>query len=150
VENQKLLDDLSREGLTLASNGKRIGAFVIDKVIISLLFTFIAMDGLQGTPNFEEIVAYVNSLLPYYLLLEFIYHGFFIWYNGATPGKVLLKIRIIDTGYFDKPTLPSALLRSLVRLSGEFIFYLNNLLAFINPQKQTLQDRVAKTVAIDV
>ena len=147
---QQIVDNLKREGLTLASFGKRGAAFLVDKIIVSLIFTFIIMDASIGAMDLEEAVLYMNSVIGYYLTLEVIYHTFFVWYYGATPAKMLFNIKVVDMYDLERPRFQSALLRSVIRVIGDFLFYINYIWAHFNPARQTLQDKVVRTVVINV
>jgi uncharacterized RDD family membrane protein YckC len=50
----------------------------------------------------------------------------------------------------DKPDFWTALNRSGMRLISEMFFYFGFLLAFFDITKQTLHDRLARTIVIDV
>ena len=146
---EEKLDNLKREGFELASLGKRGVAFFVDKIIVSVIFTLIVMDDSIGALNLEEAVVYMNSVIGYYVTLEVMYHTFFIWYYGATPAKMLFKIKVVDIDDFERPYFTSALVRAVIRVVGDFFFYANYLWAHFNPARQTLQDKVIRTVVIN-
>ncbi|MGH1600093.1 RDD family protein [Campylobacter majalis] len=142
--------DLEREGIKVASFSKRAFAFVVDEIVLALLFMAIYYERFSIANSQEEVVAIVMMLSWQYVLIRTIYHAFFVWYNGATVGKILMKIVCIDVGYLDKPNLSSSIMRALIRNVSEMAFYLGYLWAFGSPMLQTWHDRFAKTVVIDV
>lgn len=149
---------LEREGIKIASSQKRIIAFGIDEMIVSVLFfvaffndfALIANQGLNQDEIYNQITALVSSLVLHLLAIRLIYQTFFIWYMGATIGKTLVKITCIDTDYFDKPNFITSLNRALIRNVSELAFYLGFLWAFGNDLRQTWHDKFSKVVVIDV
>ena len=148
--NEKIFELLDRENVQLASIGKRAFAFAIDEIIISVLFFAIYYDSFAKASSTEVIISLVNSLVFYILLLKIIYHTFFVWYYGATIGKLIVRIRIVSYLDVENPDLIYSFLRALIRTAGEMIFYVTYLPAIFTPSKQTLHDKVAKTLVIDV
>ncbi len=96
------------------------------------------------------MILVINTSFYYVVLLKIIYQTFFVWQYGATPGKMFLKIQIIDRNIFEKPSFISALNRAVVRIFSEMFFYLGFIWAFLNPLKETWHDKLAKTLVIDV
>ena len=68
---------------------------------------------------------------------------------GATLGKIAAKIRVIYIYDLSNPYLFYAILRSLVRVVSESIFYLGFLWAALNPKRETWHDKVARTLVIN-
>lgn len=145
--NETLLEKLDRERITLASFDKRVTAFLLDEILVSII-VFIAFWGKFSSvsTDFEQMVLIISSLSVHILLIKFIYHAFFVWYYGATPGKMIVKIRCIDAIMLCSPNLSNSILRSAVRIFSEIAFYLGFAWAFGNKERQTWQDKVAKTV----
>lgn len=148
--SEQIAKNLEREGIRLASTQKRAYAFFIDEIIISLLFMVIYSEHLSGFSTYEEAMNFVSKLVFQVIALRFIYQTFFIWYFGATIGKIFMKIMCVDINYLDKPSVSSSLLRALVRNLSESAFYLGFLWAFGNVIKQTWHDKLSKVVVIDV
>jgi uncharacterized RDD family membrane protein YckC len=147
--NEEIFELLDRENVELASVAKRSFAFVIDEVIISVLFFVIYYDSFANAQSGEVVIALVNSLVLYILLLKILYQAFFVWYYGATIGKLAMKIRVISYIDVENPSLNYALVRALLRVAGEMIFYVTYLPALFTPSKQALHDKVAKTLVIN-
>ena len=82
--------------------------------------------------------------------LNRLYHTVFVWQNGMTLGKYLMKIQVVEIETSMKPTFAKAFLRAILRIGSEAIFYLGFLLAFFLPLKQTFHDKVSNCVVIDV
>jgi uncharacterized RDD family membrane protein YckC len=147
--NEEIFELLDRENVELASIAKRSFAFVIDEVIISVLFFVIYYDSFANAQSGEVVIALVNSLVLYILLLKILYQAFFVWYYGATIGKLAMKIRVISYIDVENPSFNYSLVRALLRVAGEMIFYVTYLPALFTPSKQTLHDKVAKTLVIN-
>ncbi|MCF6173268.1 MAG: RDD family protein [Campylobacteraceae bacterium] len=77
------------------------------------------------------------------------YQAFFVWAYGATPGKMLLKIRVISTVDLGNPNMIYSINRSLIRIVSESLFYIGFLWAFTNPKRETWHDKVAKTLVVN-
>ncbi|CAD7288865.1 RDD family protein [Campylobacter suis] len=143
-------EKLEYENISLAPISKRIFAFFIDEFILAGLFMAIYFEYFKGFQTQEEIIAAISGLMLQYISIRTIYHTFFVWYFGATLGKIAMKIACIDIGYLDKPSIGASFLRAVVRNLSESAFYLGFIWAFGNPAKQTWHDKLAKTVVIDV
>ena len=133
----------------IASRSKRMAAFVIDDIVISVFFVIIFYDQLTTLKDPMALSLFLQNNLIVFLLLKVLYQTFFVWYNGMTPGKMLVKIRVVemDGGYI--PSFGTALLRALLRVVSESFFYLGYLMAYFNPLVQTLHDKLAKTVVVN-
>ncbi|MDB9314229.1 RDD family protein [Spirulina sp. CS-785/01] len=141
---------------TLAGIGKRAYAVLLDYIIWLLLlmaWTFISFIFIYNT--FSEVLGDNNQLGPwffsFYLLIFFlIYVGYFIffevWWQGKTPGKRFVNIRVIrDDG---KPArLPQATLRALLRPVDD-LFFLGLFFIVLGKREKRLGDWLAGTVVI--
>jgi len=153
-----------KTSLEIASTKKRMGAFIIDDMMIVGLILVIFYGQLMEivshlpfviTPESIEIFKsemnqFSVSNLFFILSLKVLYHTFFTWQNGMTLGKYFMKIRVVNIHTQETLTLPKALLRAMLRIISEVVFYLGFLLAFFLPLKQTLHDKLSESVVIDV
>ena len=147
---EKILDDLEREGLRLTSISKRSFAFLIDDLIVSLLVFVIFYDSIASSKNVEEVILLVNSAFLYIISIKILYHTFFIWQYGATMGKMLFKMQVVDEKTFFKPDFSHSFLRAVIRIVSESLFYLGFLWGVFTKTRQTWHDKLAKTLVIDV
>jgi len=136
---------------------KRTTAYFLDDMIVSLLLFVIFYNQLviiyqqiQNSMDFTPLVAYLQENTLVFILLRIVYQTFFIWQNGMTPGKMIMKIRIIEMDSGQIPSFSVAFLRASIRIVSESIFYIGYIMAFFNPMVQTLHDKLAKTVVVDV
>lgn len=145
--SENLLDKLYRENITVASINKRILAYSVDEIIVSVLFLIVYWDSLMSVSgDVEKLVLMVSNLFFQITLLRVVYHTFFTWYYGATPGKMMFKIICMDTVMLSKPTLSASFLRATIRIFSEWCFYLGYVWALGNPCRQTWHDKLARTV----
>jgi len=142
----------------LASNHRRMVAFAIDDIVISLLFFIIFYEPFSQLFSAiavidEHTVEMINSFIAQNILavlaIKLIYHTLFIWKMGMTLGKYVMKIKVIEMESETTPTLSKSLLRAMVRIVSETLFYLGFILAFFIPLKQTLHDKLSGTIVID-
>jgi uncharacterized RDD family membrane protein YckC len=136
---------------------KRTTAYFLDDIIVSLLLFVIFYNQLviiyqqiQNSMDFTPLIAYLQENTLVFILLRIVYQTFFVWQNGMTPGKMIMKIRIIEIDSGQIPSFSVAFLRASIRIVSESIFYIGYIMAFFNPMVQTLHDKLAKTVVVDV
>lgn len=143
---------------SIASTQKRITSFVIDDIVVSIFFIIIFYS--QFSEVFSNITALdeaalqsVNDFIAQNILVIFsirlVYHTFFVWQNGMTLGKYLMKIKVIDLETENTPNFQKAFLRASIRIPSEVLFYLGFLMAFFVPLRQTLHDKLSNCVVVD-
>ena len=136
--------------LELAKLSSRAMAFVIDDLLITLIVFTIYWDTISNSGNdLQSLLLVMNEFVLQILLLKFIYQAFFVWYYGATVGKIVAKIRVIDYESYDRVTLFSSIMRSIARILSEMFFYIGFIFSFLNDGKQTFHDKVGKTLVIN-
>lgn len=154
---------LETTSLPIATTQKRMLAFVIDDIVVVLLLLSIFYDQLMVIASHmptvlteealntfqEEINQFSADNLLIVVSLKVLYHTIFVWQNGMTLGKYIMKIKVIELDTLHTPTLLKALFRALLRIGSEVVFYLGFLLAFFSPLKQTLHDKLTNCVVID-
>lgn len=149
--------------LPIASVQKRIGAFVIDDLVVALFFLIIFYDQLLAiasqasdmmSPEDIELIQAqlsqfsVNNLLVM-LSIKVLYHTVPVWQNGTTLGKYIMKIRVVDLKTGFTPSFYQAFLRAVLRIGSEMFFYLGFIMAFMMPLNQTFHDKLSNCVVID-
>lgn len=144
-------NNIDMENLQLASMGARTKAFVIDDLSITLLVVLLLWDSVQSTNgDLIAIMTLMNAAFFQIIIIKFIYQTFFIWYYGATIGKFVAKIKVIDFDHFGKVSLLNSALRSGGRIISEMIFYIGFLMAYYTDSRQTLHDKFGKTLVVNV
>jgi uncharacterized RDD family membrane protein YckC len=145
--------------MPISSSQKRIAAFVIDDIIITLFFIIIFYTQLTELFSnitvidesvLESINIFISQNILVVLSIKLIYHTVLVWQNGMTLGKYFMKIRVIELETGHTPSFQRSFLRASVRIPSELLFYLGFLMAFFLPLKQTLHDKLSNCVVIDV
>ncbi len=137
--------------LQLASMMSRAMAFVIDDFLITFLVLMVFWDSIAvASDDAAIILAIMNQFLWPILFIKFIYQSFFIWYYGATIGKIIVKIRVIDYNNLGRVSLLSSMLRSMGRIFSEMFFYIGFLIGFFNDGRQTFHDKFGRTLVVNV
>ena len=122
-------------------------AYVLDTNIS--IFSGAIVGGLLFAALGFDDVAYLN---PYVLLFAFVYlwayNALLISKKGATPGKMLLKLKVIDEDG-NNLSLGRATLRYVVKNTISMIFLIGFAFFFFNKKKrQTLHDLAGKSFVI--
>lgn len=152
--------------------GRRLGAFLIDYLIFSLIFTIVLfvtgkMDelmsiGASGSFDLEEIMSASQSIAPLVLTLSLIYYSLEA-FIGATLGKLTLGIKIASADQKPAP-IQKLLIRYLIKnvntvlsaigLAVAFLGTIGSLLGFVvfigyffifGQKKQGFHDMIAGT-----
>ncbi|MDV3222374.1 RDD family protein, partial [Intrasporangium sp.] len=163
---------VTRDGVPLASWGKRVGAWLIDGVIILVVG---GMLGWFGTPRLGELFQELGdatvendsaaidaiardltgpmvqmSLIIW--LFATVYCILFWTTTAQTPGKMVIGISVRAADQPGPLTLGTSVMRRLVPLAGQFVPFLSlldGLWPLWDPQRQALHDKVAKTVVVE-
>ena len=149
MTNEELIEKFETENITLAPLQKRVLAYFVDEILVSVLFALIYLDQLPENISTEETINIVNDLFMYIVLLKITYQTFFVWMYGATIGRIFLKIRVISTVDLENPTFFLSLSRASFRIISESLFYLGFLWAALNPKRETWHDKVANTLVVN-
>jgi uncharacterized RDD family membrane protein YckC len=141
---------LNREELFLASKQKRMAAYLLDELILSVIWLSVIWDLFSGLDSIEDKVLLINSYILEFMALKIIYHTFFVMQYAASPGKIIMKIRILELSTASSPSFLTSLNRASVRVISELFFYAGFVWGLLDPAHQTWHDKTAKTVVVDV
>jgi len=147
--NEEIEDLLHRENLNLASTKKRAMAFFVDEMLLSFLLIIALWDSFVNAASTEEIIVLTNSFVLEYMMMKIIYQGFFVMQYGATLGKLMMKIKVIEIKTLDNPNVLVSLNRAIFRVISELVLYLGFLWGILNPSRQAWHDLTAKTLVVD-
>lgn len=148
---------------TIASPGKRILAYIVDSLFMSIasiiiLFGIGQGDGLSAIAEYsggdieqivDKVVPIVQTLTVIQLIVGILYFGVFqAMSNGATLGKKLFHIRIVcmDGSEF---TFLNAIFRYIVNAISMQLCFLLAIVMFFTTYKQALHDMAVKTVVVN-
>jgi uncharacterized RDD family membrane protein YckC len=148
--NEDIEKLLHREQIDLAPIKKRAMAFFIDEILLSFLLLIALWETFTQAQTTEEIIYLTNSFVLEYMVLKIVYQAFFIMQYGASIGKILMKIRVIDIITLDNPNVIIALNRAVIRVVSEVVFYLGFLWGMLDPTRQSWHDRTSKTLVVNV
>ncbi len=139
------------ENLQLSTIFSRIFAAIIDEILVSVIIMFIFWSNISSVANNTEEMMYLISvqIVPPLIMLKVVYHTFFVWYYGATVGKIFMKIRVIDANNWGKTTFFSSFLRAVTRVASEWFLYIGFLIAFFNDGRKTLHDFLGRTLVVN-
>lgn len=141
------------QGAELASFGSRALAFAIDFVLANLLFIPVALlavwvltsAGVESRRIRISMGFFDNWYSIVWLVL---YFGLATYFGrGATPGKRLLRIRVVSLLH-ERMSLWHSIERALgygasaLELGFGFVQY------FIHPNRRTVHDRIAETIVV--
>jgi uncharacterized RDD family membrane protein YckC len=145
---------MNENGLTdqgqIAVPKKRVGAFIIDDLVVSFLFLIIFWSQISSLNTVEEINQFLTQNFLVIVTIKVLYHGLLIWQSGMTVGKYFMKIKVVSMRTGVIPPLHIAMARAILRIVSETFFYLGFLMAFFNPMVQTMHDKLTGCVVIDV
>lgn len=140
---------LAREHLELSSIRQRAAAFGIDELLLSVIMIIILWDAMGKAQSMESMIAVTNSFLLEYMAIKIIYQTFFIMQYGATLGKIIMKIRVIELSTLSNPTFLCAFNRSVFRVVSEILFYLGFVWAMMDPYRRSWHDRSGRTLVVN-
>ncbi len=85
--------------VTLADRAQRVAAFAIDMLIVGgILIGLVILIGLAGDISFRDSWILSFFLLAAFFLRNFYFAAFELRWQGATPGKRAVGLRVIDRG----------------------------------------------------
>jgi len=122
---------------------RRAIAFMIDCFFIGFLYTILAFFGVLGVYLSKGEAASASSLMAPFLSIGFVlYIGYFTFFHarlGQTPGKRLIRIKVVDKNG-NLLSHWTALLRSFAYLFSSMFFCAGFLIAIFGKKKRGLHD----------
>lgn len=138
------------DNLELATIRSRTLAFVIDDFLITFIVIAMYWNTISSTgDDLATLLLIMNEFVWQVLFLKFIYQTFFVWYYGATIGKIVAKIKVIDYNHFGRVSIFTAMTRSILRIISEMFFYIGFIFAFFNDGRQTFHDKIGRTLVVN-
>jgi uncharacterized RDD family membrane protein YckC len=141
---------LEREGFTPSTFAKRVYAYSIDELLVSMIiFAAFYNQFISVAGDMMALLAVTNLMIFYFIILKTAYHTIFIHLYGKTIGKMVARIRAVDIYLLDNPSWRQSFIRAVLRNFDEMFFYLGMLYALTNPFTQALHDKLSKVVVIN-
>jgi uncharacterized RDD family membrane protein YckC len=152
-------------GLVIAPMGRRVAAFALDLMLISILLTpiFVTL-AIIFLPDWFVQYVVASSLTPFNfpdlplsgkvvsnLIYDVTVVGYFTGFyaaHGQTPAKTLFRLRVVDQSG-GKPGALKLFVRALVLIFSMNLFFIPLAYAFFNPQRRALHDLVAGTYVVE-
>jgi uncharacterized RDD family membrane protein YckC len=137
--------------LQLASMRSRALAYVIDDLLMTLIIVLIFWESISALSHDMDAMTHLlqAELVTPLIILKVVYHTFFVWYFGATIGKIVAKIRVIDANEWGRVSMFSSFLRAVGRIFSEMFFYIGFLIGFFNEGTKTFHDITGKTLVVN-
>ena len=139
------------ENLQLASMRSRALGYVIDDLLVTVIIMAIFWENILAVShdmNAMMLLMKTDLVMPL-LMLKIIYHTFFVWYYGATIGKIIVKIRVIDANSWGRVSMFSSFLRAVGRIFSEMFFYIGFLIGFFNNGRKTFHDIIGRSLVVN-
>ena len=132
----------------------RVCAAVIDTILI-LFLIFIPISMIYGAENYLKYLINEGSFLGVWhfvleVILPFILVIWFWLCFSATPGKMLLKLKIIDIKTFEGLNFRQTIVRYFAYLPAILFFFLGIIWVAFDKRKQGWHDKLASTAVIRV
>ena len=124
---------------------RRFWAALVDGIIEGLAqFLVVSAIGIYGAPPNNPMAL---AVIPASLLINFAYETLFVYHYAATPGKLLLRVRVV-TAAGGQLTLGRAAARSGAKLLSNFTLLIGYVIAAFDTQKRALHDHICSTRVI--
>lgn len=124
----------------------RLAAVIIDSIILAIVLTPIAFF-FSADVDMQDPMAF--SKMDVITQIIGIIFVIFCWVKFAgTPGKRLLKLKVLDEATGNKLTLGQAILRYIGYIPSAIVFGLGYLWVIWDGKKQGWHDKIAKTVVV--
>ncbi len=141
---------------SLASVWDRMAAVVVDYAIIlspiAILFTSPLMKIVREAKitqnSYSSETAWILMLI-FVISMVVLFQTFFIWKWNATPGKMLLGLRVSSINN-ERITLTQAFIRSVSWLLSVLFLALPMLSVFSHKKRRTMHDRLTETIVVSL
>ncbi len=147
---------------------RRTAAFVIDLFLFVLVLSLFFIDtqtsevilrasellSTNATPNSDGILLLEQASLAsmkvifLYYAVEILYQTFCVMTFSKTLGKKLFRLRVVDVESGEKPLFVASLVRAVVRIVSQNVFYLGCLWALFSPSRRAWHDFASRTIVV--
>lgn len=119
-------------------------AFTLDNALFAVLTVILIFP----FPDFEDSLNIGLYRTFVTILLIALTIAFWVKYDGATPGKKLMKIKVVDADTLNVIDVKQGIKRFLSYILSSIIFLFGFLIVVFTKRKQGLHDIISKTVVI--
>ena len=134
-------------GMTFASPGSRLVAYILDIVIQFLAVVLLGVLAIVLSALFF-LLGVIPALAI--IVVSVGYFPFFWARDGQTPGMNAMKIKVVRDADGGPITPGSAILRVIGLWIGIAVFYIGVIWIFVDKRKRGWQDLIGGTVVVDV
>ena len=133
----------------LASLWRRAWAAGIDQLLLSIPMAFMMAEYVTPMMDIEAMSQLAQQFMVEYTIVGIVYHALFTALYGASLGKQMMKIKVIELVHPQgHPRWLCAFNRSIFRIISEVVFYIGFVIAWFDPYRRTLHDFTAKTLVV--
>ncbi len=143
-----------KENVIYAGFFSRLAAYVLDSILVSIGLCIVKLPvwfvklAVGDSALFRPVLFEYTIFDILYYLLTVAYFVLMTYYCGATVGKYLMKLRVVDVEG-RKLSFMSVLLRETVgRYLSALIIYIGYIIVGVDNRKQGLHDKIADTCVI--
>ncbi|HHC25563.1 MAG TPA: RDD family protein, partial [Desulfobacterales bacterium] len=139
-------DILKYAGFRIRSCAKFLDGFIITggTVLLAAVFGIISSSGSGGSYVFQKILPYMQ---PVSMVIVIIYETWFVGRFGATPGKMICRIKVV-TADGGRVSYLRAFGRYFATFLSGIILCIGYIMAAFDGQKRALHDRICSTRVI--
>lgn len=144
----------SHTNLTIATLPDRIAAAFVDGLILTVILGVVIApfrkNLLYSVLN-ENVTSYIQNFVAIVAICVFgflAYQTFMVYFKGATVGKLIFKIKVVNLFTAETPSLTESFLRSFIWMVSVIPFALPFLEIFSNTQRRALHDRINDTIIV--
>jgi len=157
--------------------GRRLGARIIDGIIIGAFYIVFSIAGVAGSVNsakdcdpnaasavYESCVndavssafSGLSIVVVLLLIVNLVYELLMVTWKGGTLGKLALGLRVVNVETGQKPGLGAAIIRWIIPIVGGFACGIGQLVVYLSPlwdksgRQQGWHDKAAKTMVISI
>lgn len=144
----------NKERFIYAGFFSRLAAFLLDSMLVAIGLLVVKVPAwflqlsLGDVALFKPVLFRFTVFDIFYYLLTIAYFVLMTYFCGATVGKYLMKIKVVDSEG-QKLSFMSVLIReSIGRYLSAFIVYIGYFMAGFDDRKQGLHDKIADTCVV--
>lgn len=147
---------------------RRTAAFVIDLLLVVLVLSLFFIDlqtsdtilrgsellssnatlGAEEILLSQEVFNASKKVVFLYYAVEILYQTFCVMTFSQTLGKRLFRLRVVDAQSGEKPLFVASLVRAVVRIVSQNVFYLGCLWALFSPSRRAWHDFASRTLVV--
>ena len=105
------------------------------------------MERFENTAQLGEFLAIQAAFVLVSLILAFAYEVYFVGRFAGTPGKLLLRMRIVRSD-FSRLTYGRSAIRFFGKMLSDLPMYIGYIMVGFDPQRRALHDHIADTRVI--